>query len=88
MDITGLNEKELYELGQQIAMTALSRPDAVHRMMLGMKHELERQGFYPQLGEVLHALWRHAWFKLDPTTLHIPFLPLNEVPSGSGHLKP
>lgn len=83
-----MDEKRLYESGVQLAKVAQRRLDAVHRMMLGMKHELERQGFYPQLGEVLHALWRHAWFTLDPTTLPIPFLPLNEVPSGSGHLKP
>lgn len=88
MDITKLNEKELYEQGQKIARDALTRPDAAHRMLLGLKHELERQGFYPQLGEVLHALWRHAWFNLDQKTLPIPFMPLNEVPSGSGHLKP
>lgn len=83
-----MDAARLYKSGRDLARLAQSRPDAVHRKLLGFKHELERDGFYPQLGELLYALWRHAWFTLDPTTLPIPFLPLNEVPSGSGHLKP
>jgi len=87
MNVAEMNETELYELGKRIAEAARERPDAVHRILLGLKHELERQGFYPQLGELLYALWRHARFKLDSEMLPIPFLPLNEVPSGSGHIK-
>lgn len=93
MDITQMNETELYKLGQEIAEAAINRPDAVHRIVLGMKHAFERHQThphlqYPQLGELLHGLWRHAWFTLDPKTLSIQFHPMNEVPSGSGHLKP
>lgn len=88
MSITDLKAKVLYWLGLQVAKVAVKHPDAVHRMLLGMKHELERNGFYPQLGELLWALWRHGRYELDAKTLSIPFLPLNEVPSGSGHIKP
>lgn len=92
-NISQMNETQLYEHGVMIAQTAVERPDAVHRLVLGMKHGLERQHqyphlLYPQLGELLHGLWRHAWFNIGMEKLPIPFLPHNEAPSGSGHIKP
>jgi hypothetical protein len=79
-----MEEDELAELGRNIAYMGRHRPDIVYKILIEMRREFERQGMFPQLGDVLHALQRRAIHDLAGKQLPIPMKSLNAIPSGYG----
>ena len=83
MKIVSMNGDELYNLGKEIARISQERPDIVHRLILGMKHDLDDQGRFPSLGNFLEELWRHGTYNVSGN-LRIPFESILQRESGLG----
>jgi len=86
IDLESLTEDELYSLGKKLGELSQSRPDVVHRIILGFRDGLRSWGIFENLGDILWMLWRQGNHGISKS-LRIPFAGLNDAPSGSGQNK-
>jgi hypothetical protein len=93
IDLNSLSGDELYNLGQAMGRIADSRPDIVHRLMIGVRDGLEDSTARPATtisGDTFWRLWRQ-WYhvvKDGDMMAHPPILFLSlSQPSGTGKVK-
>ncbi len=92
-DTASLSSDELYDLGLEIGKMASSRPDIVHRILVGVRDGLENSDLPPATtinGDVFWTLWRHWYYQIKQGNMQahpiVPFLSLAQ-PSGTGKVK-
>lgn len=82
-----VSEEGLYEIGVALAELSKKRPDIIHRVVLGYRDGLQKQGTFENLGGVLWMLRRRGEHECEPGSLPIPFAPLSGHLSGAGPQK-